>query len=83
MDSYNRKTYSRMWWNKITQSFRYIYFMKIQLNNQTAELREGIESSCRECPFNKYRQCPYFSDTVLDCYDKDWIIINPADIFTL
>lgn len=59
--------------------------MKIQLNNQTAELREKLESSCTECPFkaSKYSRCPYWLDTILDCYDKDWVIIRSADIFTL
>lgn len=59
--------------------------MKIQLNNQTAELRKISEDTCMKCPFNtlKYSRCPYLSDTLLDCYDKNWIIIRPADIFTL
>jgi len=59
--------------------------MKIQLNKQTAELIGGLNDSCAECPFNtlKYYGCPYFSKTILDCYDKNWFIIKPADIFTL
>lgn len=59
--------------------------MKIQLNNKTAELREELEDICAECPFNvlEYRRCPYNSDTILDCNDKEWFIIEPSDIFTL
>lgn len=59
--------------------------MKIQLDNQIAELREDLGDPCTECPFiaSKYSRCPYCSDTTLDCYDKDWVIIRPADIFTL
>ena len=59
--------------------------MKIQLNNQTAELREELEDTCTKCPFNasKYSRCPYYSETILDCYDKNWVIIEPVDIFTL
>lgn len=59
--------------------------MKIQLNNQTAELMEELDDSCTECPFNasKYGRCPYYSKTILDCYGKDWVIISPADIFSL
>lgn len=59
--------------------------MKIQLNNQTAELREELDDPCSECPFHvlKYSRCPYYSDTILDCYDKDWVIIKPANIFSL
>lgn len=59
--------------------------MKIQLNNQTAELMEKLDDSCVECPFNasKYSRCPYISETVLDCYDKNWVIISSADIFSL
>ena len=57
--------------------------MKIQLNNQTAELRDESESLCSKCPFNKYDRCPYASITILDCRDKRWTILQPADIFTL
>lgn len=59
--------------------------MKIQLNNQTAELIEVLGDPCTQCPFKalKYDRCPYFSETVLDCYDKDWVIISSADIFSL
>ena len=58
--------------------------MKIQLNNQTAELRdEEFKNSCSKCPFRKYYICPYVSKTVLDCYEKRWVIIEPADIFIL
>lgn len=59
--------------------------MKIQLNNKTAELREELEDSCIKCPFNalKYNRYPYCSETILDCYNKNWFIIRPADIFTL
>lgn len=59
--------------------------MKIQLNNQTAELREELDDECAECPFSasKYSRCPYCTETILDCYDKSWIIVRPADIFSL
>jgi hypothetical protein len=57
--------------------------MKIQLTNQTAELRDESENLCSKCPFRKYDICPYISKTVLDCYEKRWVIIEPADIFTL
>lgn len=58
--------------------------MKIQLNNQTAELRdEEFENLCSKCPFRKYDICPYISETVLDCYERRWVIIEHADIFTL
>ena len=59
--------------------------MKIQLDNQTAELIGDLNDPCEECPFyaSKYSRCPYYSYTVLDCYDKRWVIIRPADIFTL
>ena len=59
--------------------------MKIQLNNQTAELIEELDDPCTKCPFNKlkYNGCPYLSETVLDCYWKDWIVVSPADIFSL
>lgn len=57
--------------------------MKIQLNNQTAELRDESENLYSECPFRKYDICPYISETVLDCYERRWVIIEPADIFTL
>jgi hypothetical protein len=57
--------------------------MKIQLTNQTAELRDESENLCSKCLFRKYDICPYISKTVLDCYEKRWVIIEPADIFTL
>lgn len=58
--------------------------MKIQLNNQTAELILSVyENLCSRCPFRKYDICPYTSMTILDCYDKRLVIIEPADIFTL
>lgn len=60
--------------------------MKIQLNKQTAELRKDeLEYLCSGCPFNtpKYSRCPCYSDTILDCYDNYWLIIEPSDIFTL
>lgn len=57
--------------------------MKIQLNNQTAELRDESENLCSECPFRKDDICPYISETVLDCYERRWVIIEPADIFIL